>query len=191
MNKDFSLLVIGALISLGTAICLQIIQLVLNNFQKDKGKVKIYCKSVYSKFNSKAWGISRNDNEKYLSIPLWIEIQNTKGRNEIVRDINLILFKGNMKKESMQQISHWSQKNQVEYYGDMGNYSFMLGPESIKRYDLQFTVKKSDLNKNFDRIKIRYFDSKDQYKEYLLYDCPDGWETINGSVDNEWRRITK
>ncbi|MBP1044420.1 hypothetical protein I6N95_25765 [Vagococcus sp. BWB3-3] len=191
MDRDINLLIIGALISLVTTLCVQLIQLYISNYQKNKGKINIYFKSVYSSITSKPWGIDKSSNGIILLIPLWIEIQNTKGKNEIVRDLNLFLYKDNKRIKNMVQVTHTSNSEKTDYFGDEGVYSFLLEPESIRRYKLNFTIKMSDVNEEFDRIKIGYFDTKDKYRESILFETPDGWKTINTKIDSEWRKMVQ
>ena len=189
MDRDIKLLIIGALISLVTTLCLQLIQLYISNYQKNKGEVNIYLKSVYSTINSKPWGIDSTSNGAVLSIPLWIEIQNTKNKNEIVRDLNLWLYRDKTKIRNMVQTTHTTTSGKIDYYGDEGVYSFIIKPESIKRYKLNFMIKKSDMNKKFNKIKVGYFDTKDNFKEFILFETLDGWNTKNIKIDSEWRKM--
>lgn len=190
MDRDVVLLIIGALISLTTTICLQLVQFLINRYQINKGKVNIYTKTVYNKVTSKPWGIYKLRSGESLIIPLWIELHNTKGKKEVVRNLNLILYYGNKKVKSMVQISHYKDtEEKVEYYGNKGIYTFILEPESIVRYNLQFSLRK-DIELVFDRIKISYYDTKDSYCEYLLFDAPDGWGSKDTRIDDEWRKIS-
>ncbi|MBO6417450.1 hypothetical protein [Enterococcus gallinarum] len=191
MQRDVTLLVIGALISLLTTIFLQMTQFLISRYQVNKGKVNLYTKSVYSKLNSKPWGIYRLSSGESLIIPLWIELHNTKGKKEVIRNINLILYQGDKKIKSMVQSSHYkNSEGIIVAFGNEGTYTFILEPESIVRYNLQFNLRK-DTELEFDTIRISYYDTKDKYCEYLFLDVPDGWRTKNTKIDDEWIKINK
>lgn len=191
MQRDIVLLILGALISLLTTICLQLVQFLITKYQTNRGKVNVYTKSVYSKLTSKPWGIYRLNSGDSLIVPLWIELHNTKGKKEVVRNLNLILYNKDKKIKSMVQSSHYrNSEGEIEPYGNEGTYTFILEPESIIRYDLEFTLKK-DVNLEFDRVKISYYNTKDKYCEFLLFDILDGWKTKSTKIDDEWGKVTK
>ncbi|UUV99152.1 hypothetical protein [Vagococcus luciliae] len=124
-------------------------------------------------------------------IPLWIELHNTKGKKEIIRNLNLVLYQGDKKIKSMVQSSHYkNSEGIIVAFGNEGTYTFILEPESIVRYNLQFNLRK-DTELEFDTIRISYYDTKDKYCEYLFLDVPDGWRTKNTKIDDEWIKINK
>lgn len=91
----------------------------------------------------------------------------------------------------MVQSSHYkNSEGIIVAFGNEGTYTFILEPESIVRYNLQFNLRK-DTELEFDTIRISYYDTKDKYCEYLFLDVPDGWRTKNTKIDDEWIKINK
>ncbi len=182
IKQQIILLLIGAAIgfisSIGTTIVAEIL--------KRQGKVKIYYKIVFSKErNDKTWGFFRSNNEIIFEIPMWVELQNTSNAVHVIRDLNILLFKGE------KQITQMTQINKVNdtWYGNDGAYSFVLQPRSIKKYDLHFSIKKSELidNYNFDKIKLRYFDEKDKKHIFTLTKLEKCWDLGNLNRNSKWK----
>lgn len=166
-----------------------LIQLLLDK----KGSLKIYRKIVYQKkTNGATWGVIKNTNGNgmYFSVPLWIEVQNTKNISEIIRNFNIILYKDNIFLRKMVQVSHYGESND-EFYGDSGKYSFIIPPKSIQRYDLQFILHHKDSQTDFDEIKVSYFDSSDNEQIFSLKKVPKSWTPYGGKIDNDWILLKK
>lgn len=184
--RGFNLLVVGAVISLiGTIIgyfAQSIVQIVFNN----RGKVNVYVKSVYNKTTQSAWGFG---SDGVFDVPLWLEIHNTKSKNEIVRNMNLQLYLDSKRIGKTVQISHFESKGSKNFYGNEGAYSFLISPSAIMRYDLDFCAKQSDIKNDFDEVRISYFDSNDVYKEYKLFDVENCWKVSNNKIDDDWRLL--
>lgn len=190
MVEKVVLLFVGALISIITTIVNRLIEVWLDN----KGDVNLYRKIVYIKNSTtSSIGIFNDNNDHVLSIPLWIEIQNSKKTPIIIRDFSLILFKDNKRIKKMRQLNFQTDptdENHVKsYYGDEGRYSFLLKPESIMRYDLLFAQRKSECNLDFDEIKIEYYDSKNKKVTCGLINNLKSWEDRSINVDEDWVKI--
>lgn len=186
MTNEIELLIIGAIISLISSVFGFLAQFIVHSVLRNKGSVKIYTKRVYSKIDSKTWGFRMNSGDMTFSVPVWIEFHNTKDRKEILRNLNLQLYSNNKRIANMTQISHYEKENKKENYANNGSYSFILDPSSISKYDLQFIKKKSEINTNFDTVKLSYYDSKDKYHEIKLLEVKEPWENKKNSIDSDW-----
>lgn len=190
INKsEVGLLIIGAIISLISTIVGFTIQLFAQNFINQSGKIKIYKKLVYSRINQKAWGFSSTNSEINFSVPLWIEIQNTKNQNELIRNLNLVLYKNKIEVGVMRQISHFESKDRIQSFGNNGSYSFLIGPNSIEKYELQFMLKKNELKNDFSEVKLRYYDTKDKLQEVSLLKIKKAWLIEGNTIDFDWTLI--
>ena len=185
-ESEFWLLIIGAIISLISTITGFTIQLLAQKFINQSGKIKIYKKLVYSKVNQQPWGFSGTNGEINFSVPLWIEIHNTKNQNELIRNLNLVLYNNKKKVGIMRQISHFEANGRVQPFANNGSYSFLIGPHSIEKYDLQFMMKKSELKNDFNEVKLRYYDTKDKLQKVPLLKIKKAWFTEKNTIDNDW-----
>lgn len=189
MSKEIMLLIVGASISLISSLVGFLAQVFIQLLLKNKGKVKIYIKKVYSKVDSKPWGFFGTIDDMTFSIPLWIELHNTKDKREVVRNLNLKLYYKNKEIGKMKQINHYNTKNTKESFANNGNYSFILEPATINKFDLFFMIKKSEIVENFDQVKITYYDSKDKYYELPLIKVETAWKNNQNKSDNDWVSI--
>lgn len=165
-------------------------QEVYKQLSKNQGKVKIYRKIVYSKFiQNQTWGFSTSTEGLHFSIPMWIEIHNTKNKNEIIRNFNLALYNNGEKVSMMTQLNHGNINGENLFFGDNGVYSFLVSPESIERYDLYFMVKKKDFEYNFDEVRVSYYDTRDKHKEFKLLEIDRCWVVQNNKIDTDWNLI--
>ncbi len=102
-------------------------------------------------------------NEIYFDVPLWIEIHNTKGTRQIVRNINLSLYSAG---EFISKTKQLTATRDI-VLGDNGSHSFLVDAGEIRRYDLEFMIKGEDIDfHDFDEVRLTYFDTNDKYKEY-------------------------
>lgn len=186
MSKEVGLLIIGAIISIIATMIGMFAQLIVQSILKNKGRVKIYIKKVYSKADSSTWGFVSSYSGTIFSVPMWIEFHNTKEKKEIIRNLNLKLFKNNKMLTNMVQASHFEVDEKKEIYANKGAYSFILNPTSISRYELQFMIKKEEVMSDFDEVRLTYYDSKDKYHEIHILDIESPWEIGNQSIDKDW-----
>ena len=104
--------------------------------------------------------------------------------------MNLSLYNKNSFIGKTNQISHFAVNNKKEAYGDDGAYSFLIESNTIKRFNLCFTITQSELNNlDFDEVRISYWDSKDEYKEYKIFEVEEAWQFSSVSIDNDWRKL--
>ena len=104
--------------------------------------------------------------------------------------MNLALYNKNSFIGKTHQISHFSKGEKMESYGEDGAYSFLIESNSIKRFELCFTITQSELyNLEFDEVRISYWDSKDDYKEYKIFEVSEPWQFSSFSIDNDWRKL--
>lgn len=181
---------IGALISILSATITSLVHFKISEYQLNKGKVNIYIKSVYDSKSGEPWGFYENRGEILFNVPLWVEIHNTKGKSQIIRNMNLALYNKNSFIGKTNQMTHFSEGKEMESYGDDGAYSFLIESNSIKRFNLCFTITQSELNNlEFDEVRISYWDSKDDYKEYKIFEVSEPWQLSLFSIDDDWRRL--
>ena len=89
----------------------------------------------------------------------------------------------------MTQLSHFEKSKELISYGENGAYSFLLEANEIKRFDLEFTIFQKEFNTNFNEVRISYFDSKDKYHEFKIFDIDEPWTVSNNKIDDDWRSI--
>lgn len=95
---------------------------------------------------------------------------------------------------NMAQINFQDVNNERIYYGDGGVYSFSVGPRSIKKVDLLFSIKQKDFElqtgcSDFDEIRISFFDSKNKERVYKLLSIDQCWKIGELPRKNEWAKI--
>ena len=181
---------IGAFISILSATITSLVHFKISEYQLNKGNVNIYIMSVYDSVSGEPWGFYGNQEEIVFNVPLWVEIHNTKGKSQIIRNMNLALYNKNSFIGKTHQISHFSKGEKMESYGEDGAYSFLIESNSIKRFELCFTITQSELyNLEFDEVRISYWDSKDDYKEYKIFEVSKPWQFSSFSIDNDWRKL--
>lgn len=147
--------------------------------------IKISVKKVYSKTNNKPWGTFENDGEVIFSMPLWIEFFNTADESGFIKDVNLELYHKDKKLGKMTQI----QKTDVEVFGNEEKYSFLLEPYASEKYTLYFAIKKSELNRDFDRVILTFKDIDDKLYEYpLVTNIKNSWEMGFQSIE-DWEDV--
>lgn len=195
-SRDFILLLVGAGISLATSTVIMFIQYFVNHLLKNKGKINIYLRFVYSIMNEKGVGFYNNSYEgMYFSVPLWIEMHNTKETKQIIRNLSLKLYKNGKYIDEMTQITNTVSKRKGEYYyGNDGAYSFLLGDNEIQKFELQYMYikQKEGVNKTFDEVRIAFFDNNDHEKEFTLIKLDKCWSTENDyNIDyKKWIKIS-
>lgn len=189
-NKEVVLLIIGALISLTSTLIGFLAQTFFTYLLSNRGKVHIYIKSVYSKSTKKAWGFSESSKGMVFDVPLWIELHNTKSTKQIVRNVNLSLYNKKRYICNMIQVTHYDTDDGKEYFGNNGSYSFLLGGDEIKRFDLEFILLKKDFKgETFDEVRLSYYDTKDKHKEITIFELDSAWKIKNNNIDEDWRRL--
>ena len=86
---------IGAFISILSATITSLVHFKISEYQLNKGNVNIYIMSVYDSVSGEPWGFYGNQEEIVFNVPLWVEIHNTKGKSQIIINMNLALYNKN------------------------------------------------------------------------------------------------
>lgn len=172
MNDEIKILIVGAIISLFSTMIGFLGQTLIQYLISNKGTVKIYIKKVYSKVNNQPYGFIKDGRDMIFSVPIWIEFHNTKEKREIIRNVNLQIYNKGKYISNMVQASHIKETA----YANNGAYSFILEPLSISKFDLQFLIKKSEIEDDFSEVRISYYDSKDMYHERKILDIDNLWK---------------
>ena len=186
---EFTLLVYSALFSLVGSFIGFLLQVIVSNILSNRGKVKVYIKSVYNKINHQPWGFDTTVTGLIFSVPLWMEIHNTTAKKQIIRNLNLVLYKDNKQVAKMTQMNYYEKSSQTFFYGENGAYSFLIDANEIKRFELYFVIYKKEVNNDFDEVRITYYDSKDKYHEFKIFEITEPWIVSNNKIDNDWRPI--
>lgn len=182
-NEAF-LLLIGGFITLIAAILLYILQQIISRFIKRSGKVSIYYKHVHDLNNGDP--ASFKNNNRLLTIPLWLEIHNNKEVNQVVRNVNLALYDSGKMIDKAIQANTIKQGEQKKHLGNNGSYSFNLPPESIHQFEVYYIFEKSETNEEFDSVSLTYYTSKDKMIVSKILDIPDGWQTKRLNLNKDW-----
>ena len=186
---EFTLLVYSALFSLVGSFIGFLLQVIVSSVLSNRGKVKIYIKSVYHKISSMPWGFEDSASGMIFTVPLWIEIHNTTAKKQIIRNLNLVLYKNNSQVAKMTQMNYYEKSNQTFFYGENGAYSFLIDAYEIKRFELFFVTYKKEVSDDFDEVRISYFDSKDKYHEFKIFEISEPWIISKNKTDDDWRAI--
>ncbi|MFR2307680.1 MAG: hypothetical protein ACLS6Y_05500 [Streptococcus salivarius] len=122
-------------------------------FFKERGKTNIYYQTVYDRFTSEPWGFHGSNTDEYFDVPLWIEIHNSKGTRQIIRNLNLSLYLAGKFISKTKQINY----HEKTPYGDNGSYSFLIEAGEIKRFNLYFVLKGGDIDfMDFDEVIVLF-----------------------------------
>lgn len=190
-QQEVLILILGSIISLISTIIGFFAQTFVTSILANKGKVKIYIKSVYNKITGKPWGFQNSAFQGLMfDVPLWIEIHNMKSTKQVIRNINLVLYNHRKVIGKTVQLSHYEEDGESKPYGENGSYTFLLAGNEIKRFDLEFAILQKDMEgKNFDEVRISYYDSKDNYHETPIFKINEPWKISKNKIDNDWRLI--
>jgi len=191
-QHEVLILILGSVISLISTMVGFFAQTLITSILTNKGKVKIYIKSVYNKTTGKPWGFTNSIGRSGLifDVPLWLEIHNMKSTKQILRNINLSLYNSKKFIGKTVQINCYEKNGMQEFYGENGSYSFLLAGNEIRRFELEFAVWQEDLDgKEFDEVRFSYYDSKDKYHEMLIFKIDKPWIISKNEIDSDWRLI--
>lgn len=190
-QQEVLILILGSIISLISTMIGFFAQTFVTSILANKGKVKIYIKSVYNKMTGKPWGFQNSAFQGLMfDVPLWIEIHNMKSTKQVIRNINLVLYNHKKVISKTVQLSHYEEDGESKPYGEDGSYTFLLAGNEIKRFDLEFAILQKDIEgKNFDEVRISYYDSKDNYHETPIFKINEPWKISKNKIDNDWRLI--
>ncbi|MFW8598639.1 hypothetical protein ACOJBZ_11015 [Enterococcus innesii] len=182
MDNQVKLLIVGAIISFFSTLLGFLGQTFVQYLIANKGQVRIYIKKVYSKVNYKPCGFTEEDGDIIFSVPIWIEFHNTKEKREVIRNVNLQLYHEGEKISGMFQAT----KMNESVFANGGAYSFILEPLSICQYDLQYFIKRSETEGNFDEVRLSFYDSRDIYHERKILCIDSPWVPKTYGADKDW-----
>jgi hypothetical protein len=181
MRYEIYLLLVGGAIGIISSV----LTTLLFRWSDYSGKLEIYTKIVYSKATShETWGCFSRNGGMSFQVPLWVEICNTSNITKCIRNFNIVLYNSDTKIGKMTQI------NQIgnDIIANEGNYSFVIEPRSVKKFDAYFIIKKMELNENpnFDELKISFLDLKGKLKVYHFKNVDNPWGEVERAPDKEW-----
>jgi len=190
-NNDIFLLFIGSGLSLFGAIVFALLTRIVSHV----GKISIFIKFVYSKMKDRTClQVINTTDGKSLQAPVWLELVNTKNVPYLFRNVQLSIFHNDTYICSMKQINKIELKNSNGYessvFGDEGNYTFLLPPISVKKFDLYFNIKSSQCQgTHFNNIRLSYFDINDRLHNIKVHEFESGWESTEHYHDDDWVKI--
>jgi len=184
---DWLSTIIGAAIGFVSSIGIIVVQRLFER----AGRLEIYAKVVYDRpTGSHTWGFRNGRDGITLNVPIWIEIQNLSNSARILRDINLLLVSEGKDVAAMTQINRAGSKDSGEYlYANEGNYSLSVEGREIKRIVCYFSLKFYTDVPNFDEIKLRYFDEKNQPRKFSLGKVEGDWKIKEFPRNEEWIKL--
>ena len=186
---DWASTLIGAAIAFASSIGIIVVERLFDR----SGKLKIYAKVVYHRtIENRTWGFHNGSEGMFFGVPIWIELENSSNTTRVIRDVNLVLYKGKTKVAEMVQINR-SGKNDNEYiYANDGSYSFMADPKSIRQYTCYFSLKQENgKDQSFDKIVLRYFNERDNEKLLFLAAVDGDWKTKQFPRSGKWIYLKK
>ena len=196
MNNDMLTTIIGGSIGFVSALG----GVYFQRFLDQRGKLNIFYKFSYRKEKSVSWGFETGvNNMHFFTVPIVFELQNTTSVTKVVRDVSLLLYKGDNFVCKMIQIDllHITSRtgntitNEKDlYYGaEKGSYSFVIGPRSLVHHKCEFMCKAQDnelKNFEFDTLKLKYYDEKNKEHLFLIRKITDCWNNKLYPNDEEW-----
>ena len=200
MCRDIIMALVGGVIGFMSSLGILIAQHIFDK----KGRVSIYYKFVPQFDNQKPWGVnSDSPNETSLFIPAVFEFQNTQNITRVLRDVHASLYKGDrfvvrLRQATKTETTTKKEKEKITettlYGTDNSSYSFVLSPRSIQKQLLEFVYTASDKEiseKDFDTIRISYYDEKDIIVSYIAKEKIKGWKMGEQTPNIEWIKLSK
>lgn len=190
--------IVMALISAGAALLGSVIgasatimATILNKKMQEKGKVTLYMRHVASN-SGKNWGYYQGSRGMYFRVPLWVDVINECGIPRIIRDINLYAYKEGKEVKEFTQIQRIGDGENAFKFGENEAYTLVIPERSSKRYNLEFMLRKNDINtkeQEFDQLVVMYFDEKNRKYVYNLEKINICWKV--GELENGkgWIRL--
>lgn len=164
------------------------------------GKITLHARIVGSRMDTehRTWGYRQTAQGISFHVPLWHDICNTTAVSKIVRNVNLCIVKDRTIVADFTQFQGNgidSQKPNTIIVGNAGAYSFVVPPNSVLRTELEFGIKKSDLqpeDQEFTSVYLTYFDEKDCLKVFFLEDIPrPQWVVGELPYAKRWKTLKK
>lgn len=200
MCRDIIMALVGGAIGFMSSLGILIAQHIFDK----KGRVSIYYKFTSQKISQKPWGVYEMPlSEIAIIIPAVFEFQNTTNTTRVLRDVHASLYKGDKfvvrlrqatKTETTTEKGNEKITKTTLYGNDNSSYSFVLSPRSIQKQLLEFLYIASEeeiSEKDFDTIRISYYDEKDRIVSYIAKEKIKGWKMGEQTPDIEWIKLSK
>lgn len=194
MEKDITLLLIGA----GISIVSSFLTLCINKFLDRIGKLRIFYKIVCIPGGEEG-GFRVDSDAVNFTVPISFEFQNTSNSFHIIRDLNIYLYNDNVFISKMVQADQIINKKrngnnppiikEYNFGADHGMYSFLISPHSISAYNCLFTlsIPYSKINEyTFNHLRLTYYNEKNHKKELFLFNFNGNWEDALLSYEFDW-----
>ena len=186
---EIFLVIVGAILGF----VLSIFTTIVNKAIDKHGKMRIFYKLVYQKITGQKAGVESVDGDTYITVPLYLELQNSSNTSRVLRDVCLYLYKEGKKIGKMKQVQYTQNSKTKEitsnFGGEKNSYSFVLPPSSIQKQECEFMyiIPTSKINEtSFDEIRLSYFNEKNQVMECLFCKAERGWEGIDFNYEDEY-----
>lgn len=181
------LVVVGSILGF----LLSILTTIINKVIDKNGEVRIFYRLLEQQAK-----IEVRENEQYLLIPVYFELQNTSNTTRVIRDVSLYIYNNGKKVTKMLQLqcTKDSKTNEIKnsYGGEKNTYSFVLPAQSIQKQECNFLYKISKIDivqKQFDEIRFAYYNEKNQAMDCLFLKAEQGWNGIEFNYDNEYAEL--
>lgn len=123
-------------------------------------------------------------------IPMVFELQNTTNTTCVIRDVSINLYHNGRYMAKMKQIGQiGNDENCKEYGGENQAYSFVVEARSIQKVYGTFMYIPENENSEqyeFDEIRLKYYDEKNQMKEFHIRYIEKPWKQKNMEGDSDW-----
>lgn len=196
MEKDITLLLIGA----GISIVSSFLTLYINRLLDRIGKLRIFHKIVCLPGGEEGGFYVDNDADMpTFTVPISFEFQNTSNSPRIIRNLNIYLYNDNVFVSKMVQaeqvINTKTSRNnppiikEYNFGADHGMYSFLVSPHSISAYNCLFTlsIPYSKINEyTFNHLRLTYNNEKDHKKELFLFNFNGNWKDALLPYEFDW-----
>lgn len=181
------LVVVGSILGF----LLSILTTIINKVIDKNGEVRIFYRLLEQQAK-----IGVSEDEQYLLIPVYFELQNTSNTTRVIRDVSLYIYNNGKKVTKMLQLqcTKDSKTNEIKnsYGGEKNTYSFVLPAQSIQKQECNFFYKISKIDivqKQFDEIRFAYYNEKNQAMDCLFLKAEQGWNGIEFNYDNEYAEL--
>lgn len=166
-----------------------------------KGTIQIFYRRTSQRGLKKfGWGFDKTgDGRLYLTIPVVFEIQNTSNTTRVIRDVSLLLYRGNTFVGKMYQSAGKhvttrtnntvTDEKDYTFGAEKGSYSFVLQPRSIQRQECEYSYviyANEKEEKVFDTIIARYYDERNRSHMFRVMTIEKAWDTKYFDPDQEW-----
>lgn len=157
------------------------------------GRISVHTRIVYSKWNKKTWGVERNDEGRlFFHIPIWVDICNTSNMPQIVRDLNVYGYKNHREVAIFTQAQGSGKEENYFVYANNGAYTFVIPPNSACRFNLEFSLKQSEVeseDRDFDELILAYYDNKNRFKRFKFIEIQDAWAIGERPRVKQWKTM--